>query len=128
VRLGILPEALKRRNRMNTKQELELVIASWPDENGVSSNPEFYEDWELKQNQYFQDKVYMALGGGRINMLSKRQIGFLNRCLSDLKNRKSVFSITLEEIIGQYELVTEHLSPSYLEDAIEAHTKRKKMH
>ena len=113
---------------MNTKQELELVIASWPDENGVSSNPEVYEGWLLKQDQYFLDKVYMALGEERIDMLSKRQIGFLNRCLSDLKNRKSVFSITLEEIIGQYELVTEHLSPSYLEAAIEAHTKQKKMH
>ena len=68
----------------------------------------------------------MALGEERIDMLSKRQIGFLNRCLSDLKNRQSVFSITLEEIIGQYELVAEHLSPLYLEAAIAAHTNKRK--
>ena len=43
---------------MLSKKELEEIIAAWPDENGVSSNPELIERWEAQQNQYFSNKVH----------------------------------------------------------------------
>ena len=112
---------------MLSKKELEEIIAAWPDENGVSSNPEVIEKWEAKQQQYFSEKVHFALGADRIGALSERQIGFLYRALGRLKDRKSVFDVTHEEIIGQYELVTEHLSPFGFEAVVENYNRRQKM-
>ena len=112
---------------MLSKKELEEIIAAWPDENGVSSNPELIERREAQQNQYFSNKVHYALGVDRIALLSPRQIGFLNRALGRLKERKSVFDITHEEILGQYELVTEHLSPFGFEAVVENYNRRQKM-
>ena len=65
---------------MLSRKELEELIKAWPDENGVSSNPEIYDQWIFSQNQYFVDKVYMALGNDRVNRLSERQLKLkLNR-------------------------------------------------
>ena len=50
---------------MLSRKELEELIKAWPDENGVSSNSEIYDQWIFSQNQYFVDKVYMALGNDR---------------------------------------------------------------
>ena len=112
---------------MLSKKELEEIIAAWPDENGVSSNPELIERWKTKQNQCFVEKVHFALGIDRLNALSKRQFEFLNRALGRLSDRKSVFDVTHEEIIGQYELVTEHLSPFGFEAVVENYQRRKNM-
>ena len=112
---------------MLSKKELEEIIAAWLDENGVSSNPEVIERWKAKQHQYFSEKVHFARGADRIGALSERQIGFLNRALGRLKDRKSVFDVTHEEIIGQYELVTEHLSPFGFEAVVENYNRRQKM-
>lgn len=30
---------------MLSRKELEELIKAWPDENGVSSNPEIYDQW-----------------------------------------------------------------------------------
>ena len=51
----------------------------------------------------------------------------LNNALYRLKASKSVFDITLKDIVGQYELVTEHMSPLSVETAIENYQKRQKM-
>ena len=112
---------------MLSKKELEEIIAAWHDENGVSSNPELIERWEAQQNQCFVEKVHFALGIDRLNALSKRQIEFLNRALGRLSDRKSVFDVTHEEIIGQYELVTEHLSPFGFEAVVDNYHRRKNM-
>ena len=95
---------------MLSRKQLEEIIKAWPDENGVSSNPEVYDQWIFSQNQYFVDKVYLALGTDRVDRLSEKQLNLLNNALYRLKASKSVFDITLEEIVGQYELVT------YLQD------------
>ena len=113
---------------MLPKESLEAIIAAWPDENGVSSNPEVIESWLMMEHQYFVDKVHFALGANRINALTERQVKFLNRCLEDLKNKKCVFDITFAEIEGQYELVTEHLSPAIMEDAVRLYRRKKDMH
>ena len=81
----------------------------------------------ISQNQYFVDKVYLALGTDRVNRLSEKQLNLLNNALYRLKASKSVFDITLEEIVGQYELVTEHISPRSLEIAVENYQRRQKM-
>ena len=113
---------------MLSRKELEEIINSWPDENGISSNPEVYDRWIFSQNQYFVDKVYIALGNDRVDHLSERQLKLLNNALYRLKASKSVFDITLEEIVGQYELITEYISPISLEISVENYKKRQKMH
>ena len=113
---------------MLSRKELEEIIKSWPDENGISSNPEVYDRWIFSQNQYFVDKVYIALGNDRVDHLSERQLKLLNNALYRLKASKSVFDITLEEIVGQYELITEYISPISLEISVENYKKRQKMH
>ncbi len=95
---------------MLSRKQLEEIIKAWPDENGVSSNPEIYDQWIFSQNQYFVDKVYIALGNERINRLSEKQLNLLNNALYRLKASKSVFDITLDEIVGQFEIITEYMS------------------
>ena len=112
---------------MLSRKDLEELIKAWPDENGVSSNPEIYDQWIFSQNQYFVDKVYMALGNDRVDRLSEKQLKLLNNALHRLKTSKSIFDITLEEIVGQYEIVTEYMSPLSVENAVENYKKRQKM-
>ena len=78
---------------MLSRKQLEEIIKAWPDENGVSSNPEVYDQWIFSQNQYFVDKVYMALRNDRINSLSEKQLNLLNNTLYRLKASKSVAAI-----------------------------------
>ena len=113
---------------MLSRKQLEEIIKAWPDENGVSSNPEIYDQWIFSQNQYFVDKVYIALGKKRIDSLSEKQRKLLNNALYRLKASKSVFDITLEEIVGQYEIVTEYISPLSVENYVEALKNREKLH
>ena len=113
---------------MLSRKQLEEIIKAWPDENGVSSNPEVYDQWIFSQNQYFVDKVYMALGNDRIDSLSEKQRRLLNNALYRLREYKSVFDITLKEIVGQYELVTEYMSPLSVENCVEALKTREKLH
>ena len=112
---------------MLSRKQLEEIIKAWPDENGVSSNPEVYNQWIFSQNKYFVDKVYIALGHDRVDRLSEKQLNLLNNALYRLKASKSVFDITLEEIVGQYEIVTEYMSPLSVEKAVENYKKRQKM-
>ena len=113
---------------MLSRKQLEEIIKAWPDENGVSSNPEIYDQWIFSQNQYFVDKVYMALGNDRVDRLSEKQQRLLNNALYRLRESKSVFDITFEEIVGQYELVTEYMSPLSVENYVEALKNREKLH
>ena len=45
---------------MLSKKELEEIVGAWPDENGVSSNPEVIERWEAMQRQSFQRTVFAS--------------------------------------------------------------------
>jgi len=113
---------------MLSKHELEEIIKAWPDKDGVSSNPQVFDKWIFNQNQYFVDKVYIALGNDRVDSLSEKQLKLLNKSLYRLKLSKSVFDITLEEIVGQYEIVTEHVSPITVEAYVDALKRREKLH
>ena len=49
VRLAMVAKALKRSKNMLSRKELEEIIKAWPDENGISSNPEVYDQWIFSQ-------------------------------------------------------------------------------
>ena len=112
---------------MLSRKELEEIIKAWPDENGNSSNPQVFDKWIFNQNQYFVDKVYIALGNDKVDSLSEKQWKLLNKALYCLKLSKSVFDITLEEIVGQYEIVTEYMSPLSVEAYVDAFKRREKL-
>ena len=67
------------------------------------------------------------MGNDRVDRLSEKQLKLLNNNLHRLKTSKSIFDITLEEIVGQYEIVTEYMSPLSVENAVENYKKRQKM-
>ena len=112
---------------MLSKHELEEIIKAWPDEDGNSSNPQVFDKWIFNQNQYFVDKVYIALGNDRVDSLSEKQWRLLNKALYRLKLSKSVFDITLAEIVGQYEIVTEHMSPLSVETYVNTLKRRERL-
>ncbi len=71
MRRGIPSEAPKRReNPTITKQELEHLIKVWPDEHGVSSDPETYNTWKESEQKQFWRLASEVLGADRINALS----------------------------------------------------------
>ena len=85
VRLGILPKVLKRRHPMKKEEHLKYC-----------------------------KKVADVLGYERLNNLDKLQSQSLNNQLNDLIEEHDyiVETVTDDEIIGRYELVTEHIYPS----------------
>ena len=71
--------------------------------------------------------VLEALGQERLSKLSKKQSGLLNRALARLFYSKSVDAITFDRIVGCYEIVTEHISPTWMEVVVSDWQKRQKM-
>jgi hypothetical protein len=71
--------------------------------------------------------VLEALGQERLSKLSKKQSGLLNRALARLFYSKSVNAITLDEIVGCYKIVTEHISPLWMEAVVNEWNKHQKM-
>ena len=96
---------------MLTIQELKNLIRAWPDENGVSDDPETYNAWKESEQKQFWRLAREVLGAERINALSEKQARLLDRCLADIFLRKPIYKMTEEEILGQYELVTVHIAP-----------------
>ena len=59
----------------------------------------------------FSKKVSRALGKERLQTLSQRQAAHLNQAFARLLDRKPLDQITDEEILGQYEVIVDHVSP-----------------
>ena len=59
----------------------------------------------------FSMKVSKALGQEKLQTLSVRQAAHLNQSFKRLLDRKSVDQITDDEIVGSYEVITQHVSP-----------------
>ena len=112
---------------MLTKNHLKEIIEAWPDEQGNSPNPEVYEAWTERERRYDARIIQNALGRDRILALTEKQKEWLEDCLARLLTKKDITLISDEEIIGQYELVTEHLLPHGSEKIAEAYKKRQKM-
>ena len=67
------------------------------------------------------------LGRNRIIALSENQKSLLEHRLVRLLEKKDVTLISDEEILGQYELVTEHFLPHGVEELVTAYNKRHKL-
>ena len=70
----------------------------------------------MENDEYLKycKKVAEVLGGERLHNLDKLQSQSLNNQLNDLIEEHDyiVETVTDDEIIGRYELVTEHIYPS----------------
>ena len=100
---------------MLSKTTLEQLIAAWPDDNGFSSNPEIYDAWLERERRCNARIIQNALGRERVLALSERQKVLLERSYVRLLSKKDITQVSDEEILGRYELITEHVSPSWLE-------------
>ena len=112
---------------MLSKIELEQLIAAWPDENGYSSNPEIYDAWLERERKYDARIIQNALGRDRILALTVKQKEWLEDRLARLLTKKDITLVSDDEILGQYELVTEHFLPHGSEEIIDAYRKRQKL-
>ena len=59
---------------MLTIQELENLIRAWPDENGVSDDPETYNAWKESEQKQFWRQSRKVFGIERIHALSEKQV------------------------------------------------------
>ena len=112
---------------MLSKIALEQLIAAWPDEDGSSSNPKIYEAWLERERRYDARIIQNALGRERILALTEKQKERLEDRLARLLTKKDITLVSDDEILGQYELVTEHFLPHGSAEIIDAYNKRQKM-
>ena len=112
---------------MLSKTALEQLIAAWPDENGYSSNPEIYDVWLERERRYDARIIQNALGSDRILALTEKQKEWLEDRLARLLTKKDITLVSDDEILGQYELVTEHFLPHGSEEIVNAYNKRQKL-
>ena len=112
---------------MLSKTALEQLITAWPDEKGSSSNPEIYAAWLERERRYDARIIQNALGRDRILALTEKQKEFLEERLARLLTKKDITLISDDEILGQYELVTEHFLPHGVEEIVNAYNKRQKL-
>ena len=100
---------------MLKRQKLEAVVKAWPDYTGVSSDPETYKYCIEKENRHFVTLVNKVLGADRLNSLSEKQRRLLDASFKKLLECKSLFDITADEILGEYEMITVYVAPIELE-------------
>ena len=112
---------------MISKIALEQLIAAWPDENGSSSNPEIYDAWLERERRYDARIIQNALGRDRILALTEKQKEWLEDRLARLLTKKDITLVSDDEILGQYELVTEHFLPHGAEEIVNAYNRRQKL-
>ena len=112
---------------MITKDHLKEIIEAWPDEQGDSSNPDIYEAWIERERRYDARIIQNALGRDRILALTKNQKEWLEERLARLLTKKDITLISDDEILGQYQLVTEHFLPHGVEEIVDASKKRHKL-
>ena len=113
---------------MFNKELLEKLLAAWPDENGFSHAPEIYNAWLERTRRYDARIIQNVLGHERILALTNKQKILLEREYERLISEKDITDISDAEILGLYELITEHISPSGTEEIVAAYRKRKQLH
>ena len=90
---------------MLTKKSLEELIIAWPDENGHSSNPKLFEQWEQSERLADAQVIQDALGADRIHALSQSQVALLEQVYVEILYHKHRTEISEIEIIKLYEQV-----------------------
>ena len=123
-----MAKALKRRQQMLTRELLEKLLAAWPDENGTSRNPELYNAWLERTRRYDARIIQNALGRERILALTDKQKALLEKSYQKLLSEKDITDVSDAEILGRYELITEHISPSVTEEIVAAYRERRQLH
>ena len=113
---------------MLTRELLEKLLAAWPDENGTSRNPELYNAWLERTRRYDARIIQNALGRERILALTDKQKALLEKNYQKLLSEKDITDVSDAEILGRYELITEHVSPISTEDLVAEYRKRKQVH
>lgn len=112
---------------MIDKVYLEQVVASWPDNEGHSSNPEVFNAWIERERRYHARVIQNALGVDRILSLSEKQKVLLENSYAELLTRKDITEICDNEIIGRFELITQCMSSKAVELAVDAYKRRQKL-
>ena len=112
---------------MLSKTALEQLITAWPDEKGSSSNPEIYAAWLERERRYDARIIQNALGRDRILALTEKQKELLEERLARLLTKKDITLISDHEILGQYELVTEHFLPHGAKEIVNSYKRRQKL-
>jgi len=113
---------------MFNKELLEKLLAAWPDENGFSRAPEVYNAWLERTRRYDARIIQNALGHERILALTDKQKLLLEHEYECLISQKDITDISDAEILGRYELITEHISPAGNEEIVAAYRERKQLH
>jgi len=113
---------------MLTKELLQKLLAAWPDEHGISCNPELYNAWLERTRRYDARIIQNALGQERILALSDRQKSVLEKNYQKLLSERDITDISDAEILGRYELITEHVSPLSTEVLVAEYRKCGKVH
>ena len=113
---------------MLTKTYLEQLIMSWPDENGHSCNPSFFEAWIERERRYNGRVFQYALGIDRILGLSSDQKRQLESAYADLLIKKDITAISDGEILAEYEIVTGNLAPDWADDCVARNNQPHKVH
>jgi len=112
---------------MITKAYLEQLVASWPSNEGHSKNPDLYNAWIERERRYNARIIQNALGVERILNLSSKQKILLERTYAELLLKRDITDISDEQIIGKYELITEHISPTSTEQVVDAYMRKQKL-
>ena len=112
---------------MITKDHLKEIIEAWPDEQGDSSNPDIYEAWIERERRYDARIIQNALGRDRILALTEKQKELLENSYLRLLSQKDITDVSDEEILGRYELITEHVSPSWEEAVTSEYQRRQEL-
>ena len=112
---------------MLTKRYLEQLIMAWPNESGKSSDQEFFDAWIERERRYNGRIIQNALGLERILCLTSKQKVMLESVYAELLLKRDITDISDEEIIGQYELITEHISPTSVERVVDAYKRKQKL-
>ena len=113
---------------MLTRELLEKLLAAWPDENGTSHNPELYNAWLERTRRYDARIIQNALGRERILALTDKQKALLEKSYQKLLSEKDITDVFDAEILGRYELITDHVSPLSTEILVAEYRKRKQVH
>ena len=113
---------------MLTRELLEKLLAAWPDENGTSRNPELYNTWLERTRRYDARIIQNALGRERILALTDKQKALLEKSYQKLLLEKDITDVSDAEILGRYELITDHVSPLSTEILVAEYRKRKQVH
>ena len=86
-----------------------------------------YNEWIERERRYNARVIQNALGVDRILSISEKQKTLLENSYAELLTRKDVTEISDKQIMGRFELITECMSSSKVELAVDSYKHRQKL-